>query len=490
MTPIRVSMNRLAMMTAGVAILALLAVGAAAAEPTTTAIKVACSQQALVDAINEANTAGGGKLDLATKCHYRLKTSPDSSENGLPVITTNIKINGNQSTIDGTNSFRVFEIDSPGGLSANHLTITNGSADVGGGIANFGGTVLLNQAQVNGNAALVAGGGIASASIDPDFNPSNTVAALTVRNSTVSNNQQTSDDPNVALGGGGILNMDGNATLNNTQVKRNDAEGFVGGGIANGDYVGEGGQTVLTVTQSQVNANTAPNAGGGGIQNGLGSVTVNSSEVNGNTALNGGGIASGTQGNPDGTAELKVNNSEVDSNTATAAPQPPGPDSGPPIAAGGIANGGDAVLNNTEVNRNTASLTSGAGIVNHATMTINHSEVNGNTAAGTGIAASGGGILNVQGPPNSGPANVLTLNHSTVDNNTAGGNGGGIANGSAGMLVGGQVTLKDSEVRHNTAAHGGGIFNNGGTVTLSASIVTGNNPDNCEPTNTIAGCTN
>jgi hypothetical protein len=55
--------------------------------------------------------------------------------------------------------------------------------------------------------------------------------------------------------------MDGTATLNNTQVKRNDAEGFVGGGIANGDYVGEGGDTVLTVIQSQVNRNTAPNAG-------------------------------------------------------------------------------------------------------------------------------------------------------------------------------------------------------------------------------------
>jgi hypothetical protein len=166
------------------------------------------------------------------------------------------------------------------------------------------------------------------------------------------------------------------------------------------------------------------------------------SEVDNNTALNGGGIASGTAGNPDGTAELKVNNSEVDDNTATAAPQPPGPDSGPPIAAGGIANGGTAVLNDSEVNRNTASHTSGAGIVNHATMTINHASVNGNKAAGTGVAASGGGILNVQGPPNSGPANVLTLNHSTVDNNSAGGNGGGIANGSAGMLGGGQLKLR------------------------------------------------
>jgi hypothetical protein len=61
---------------------------------------------------------------------------------------------------------------------------------------------------------------------------------------------------------------------------------------------------VLTLNGSQVNGNTAPNAGGGGIQNLLGSVTVNSSHVNGNTSLNGGGISSGERqrGYPPGTA--------------------------------------------------------------------------------------------------------------------------------------------------------------------------------------------
>jgi hypothetical protein len=49
--------------------------------------------------------------------------------------------------------------------------------------------------------------------------------------------------------------------------------------------------------------------------------------------------------------------------------------------------------------------------------------------------------------------------------------------------------LNHSQVTGNTAAHGGGIFNNGGTVTLSATSVTGNNPDNCEPPGTIPGCT-
>jgi hypothetical protein len=49
--------------------------------------------------------------------------------------------------------------------------------------------------------------------------------------------------------------------------------------------------------------------------------------------------------------------------------------------------------------------------------------------------------------------------------------------------------LNHSQVTGNTASHGGGIFNNGGTVTLSATSVTGNNPDNCEPPGSIPGCT-
>src|SRR6266567_388609 len=85
-------------------------------------------------------------------------------------------------------------------------------------------------------------------------------------------------------------------------------------------------------------------------------------------------------------------------------------------------------LNNTAVDNNPASHTSGAGIVNHGTMTLNKSEVNGNTAAGSGVLASGGGLISAQGPPGSVPT-TLSLNNSSVNNNRAGGDGGGIANG-------------------------------------------------------------
>ena len=469
--------------------LAVLPAGAALA---VTSVTVPCTNQgALVAAVNAANAAGGGTINLAAGCHYGL-TSADNGENGLPMVTTRITVNGNGATIDGTGAVRVFEVDGPGGnLSVQTVTITGGSAEIGGGIENAGGTVTLNHSRVSGNTASQAGGGIASATFDPS-----SVARLTLNNSTVTGNQQTlgPQDDN-ALGGGGIVNVLGTVTLNSSQVNTNTAQGFVGGGIANGDYFSfSGTSSVLTLNGSQVDHNTAPNAGGGGIQNLLGSVTINSSHVNDNTSLNGGGISSGNGngGIPPGTGHLVLSTSQVNGNTATAPAPQPGSQGGPPIAAGGIANGGDAVLNSTQVDNNTASHTSGAGIVNHGTMTLNKSEVNGNTAAGTGVIASGGGIISAQGPPGS-VSTALTLNNSKVNNNTAGGDGGGIANGvplpGPMPLIGGQLTLNHSQVTGNTASHGGGIFNNGGTVTLSATSVTGNNPDNCEPPGTIAGCT-
>jgi hypothetical protein len=444
---------------------------------------VPCSSAALIAAISAANSAGGGTINLASGCHYAL-TSAFSGEDGLPPIGTSIGINGNGATIDGTNTVRVLEVDGPGDLSLQNVTITGGSADNGGGIENVGGTVTLNHSRVTGNTATLAGGGIASATFDPS-----SVAKLTLNNSAVTNNSQTAGPAIMnGVGGGGIVNILGTVTLNSSQVNGNSAMGLVGGGIANGDYISfTGTSSFLTLNGSQVDNNTAPNAGGGGIQNLLGTATLNSSQVDGNTSLNGGGISSGNGMGGAATApisQLVLSKSQVDGNTSTALPGT----GGPPIAAGGIANGGNAILNSTEVDNNTASHVSGAGIVNHGTMTLNKSQVNGNTAAGSGPVASGGGIISAQGEQGS-RSTTLTLNNSQVDNNRAGGNGGGISNGLPMALAGGALTLNHSVVTGNTAAHGGGIFNNGGTVTLSATSITGNNPDNCEPTGTIAGCT-
>jgi hypothetical protein len=170
---------------------------------------------------------------------------------------------------------------------------------------------------VTGNTATQAGGGIASATFDPA-----SVAKLTLNNSAVTGNSQTADPTNPnSVGGGGIVNILGTVTLNSSQVNNNSAQGFVGGGIASGDYLNfSGTSSFLTLNNSQVDGNTAPNADGGGIQNLLGTATLNSSQVDGNTSLNGGGISSGTGngGQPGPASQLVLSKSEVNGNTATA----------------------------------------------------------------------------------------------------------------------------------------------------------------------------
>ena len=69
-----------------------------------------CSSGALIAAFAAANTAGGGTINLAPGCTYPL-TSADNGENGLPVVTTSIGVNGNGATIAGNNtSFRILEV--------------------------------------------------------------------------------------------------------------------------------------------------------------------------------------------------------------------------------------------------------------------------------------------------------------------------------------------------------------------------------------------
>ena len=90
---------RLAAATAGALGVALLSVGAASGKPP--GIDVPCTGQAdLVAAINTVNSAGGGTINLTRGCDYQLTSVDNSGENGLPVITTSITINGWQSTIE------------------------------------------------------------------------------------------------------------------------------------------------------------------------------------------------------------------------------------------------------------------------------------------------------------------------------------------------------------------------------------------------------
>src|SRR5262245_8521562 len=252
--------------------------------------------------------------------------------------------------------------------------------------------------------------------------------------------------------GGGAFNNAGTLRLNASVVSGNASEGGMmaaGGGIASGT-IGTGPAGTLVLNATQVTGNTT-SGDAGGILNHAGTAILNASRVSGNTSGSGAGIASGP-GSPDSPvsgSSLTLNGSRVDHNTATEAGG----------AAGGIANGGLAVIRGSSVDHNSANV--GAGIANHGTMTIAGSRITGNMAPtdSTGTPGVGGGIANANfGFPPTGGSGVLTIKGSKITGNSASG-------------------------------AGGGIVNQDGTVSLTGTRVAGNTPDNCEPPGSITGCT-
>src|ERR1017187_10260508 len=252
----------------GAAILFLAAVPAAQAS---TGATVPCSgpgggPAGLIAAINTADASGGAMINLAAGCTYALtaaiNTNPMLGDNGLPVITSRIILNGFRTTIAGNDtSFRILMVTGSGNLTLQGLTVTGGhTGGLGGGIFNLEGTLTLDHSEVTGNASegamMSAGGGIASGTLG-----TGPLGTTTLNFSQVNGN--TSNGGPLA-GAGGIANG-GTAIISASQVNGNTAPGPFGGGILN--------HGAMTINLSQVDNNTTPadspggQGGGGGIAN-------------------------------------------------------------------------------------------------------------------------------------------------------------------------------------------------------------------------------
>lgn len=206
----------------------------------------------------------------------------DHGDNGLPVITSDITINGSPGDITITrnseDAFRILEVDglgsSGGKLTLNKVTIHNGRASgtVYGSAASGGGLFIQNSAALTvtnstivSNTAKFRGGGIYAHS-----------SSLLAMNSTVISN--------TALSGGGISAVISNTVIVNSSTIAANISNFNGGGIEAAIS-----SPVIVTNNSTITANTAPR--GGGIFAGMYStVTVDSSAVVSNTAYYGGGI--------------------------------------------------------------------------------------------------------------------------------------------------------------------------------------------------------
>jgi CSLREA domain-containing protein len=194
---------------------------------------------------------------------------------GELVVDKGVIINGpgadqltvQRSALTGTSAFRIFNV---GNINNNYnttisgLTIANGKANGGGGVANGGGTLTLDRVTISGNASNSFGGGGVG-------NLGSISGTLNVIDSAISGNTSAS-------GGGGVFNNN-NSTLNltNSTISGNMVTGNIndGGGIAGG---------TVTITNSTIARNSVASGPGGGIAV-AGNVTARNTIIALNTAL-------------------------------------------------------------------------------------------------------------------------------------------------------------------------------------------------------------
>jgi len=122
------------------------------------------------------------------------------------------------------------------------------------------------------------------------------------------------------------------------------------------------------------------------------------------------------------------------------------------------------------INGNKTTSVGGGAIINFGNFTVTGSFLSFNKAP------INGGAINTQ------PAGVTRISNSHITGNTSGGLGGGLSNL-------GTLSLDRTQVTGNEGSAGGGIATGNTHVTLRASRVRYNIPDNCNPLNTIPGCT-
>ncbi len=232
-------------------------------------------------------------VSLAAGCTYRMPDQP------LPADPDYLNIAydaGTQTTIEGNGATVTIQagVDAPsvevwGNANGviNNLIITGGHTSFcGGGLfSDFGSTMVVNNSTIT-NSTADNGGGVCARGV-----------SATLTNVTISGNS-------AAQGGGVFVEGNTTVTINSSVIAGNTVSNGGGGIFVNGGSPSSG---ILHLNNSTVSSNGAA-FDGGGLKNG-GTSFITASTLSGNTSSDGAGLFNGSQ--------LTVTNGTVSGNTAS-----------------------------------------------------------------------------------------------------------------------------------------------------------------------------
>lgn len=468
---------------------------------------IGCDVAELIAAINDANAdPDPDTINLGDACLYGLtavdnyhdrqglETGEDGA-NGLPVISTPITIEGNESrivrasTTPGIPEFRIFFIGAGGNLTLNNTYVEMGlvqsasNSNHGGGIHVHYGSLTLNQSHVMNNTAADMGGGIylnngtlTSNNTSISDNQARSGGAIANHMGTISLDDYSVLGSNSASEYGGAIANSGSLAIHGSRFDENEA-GLAGGAIAcpgpmlivgdlvlddvlfnsntalAGDPLGGGALYLkegcqFAISDSHFTLNQAINGFGGAIlSEAYGSISAGTRIDNNTAAIGGGGISNRLNG------VLLIDATILRENTA--------------IGGGGIYNFGEMTILNSAVDQNTAD--SGGGIFNTGSMLIESSTLSGNES--TGIYATIIWINATLG--NSDP-------YTSLVNSTVSGNQGQLYGG---VYIRGRGTIVHSTIANNNATEpqGAGLVltRDYGETQIKNSLVVENSPRDC-----------
>ncbi len=259
------------------------------------------------------------------------------NEHGININTNMTIIGENQKNtiIDAQGYDTIFKIANGVTLTLINLTFTNGTADNGGAIYNYGTLTVINCTLKNNTAKY--GGAI-----------NNYYGTVTITNSTLQNNTANNR-------AGAIFNRGGTMTITNSTLQNNNAADY-GGAITNSG--------TMTITNSTLQNNTAMY--GGAIYN-YGTLTITNSTLQNNSASYYGGAILNS-------GQTTITNSTLQNNSAI-------------LNGGAIYNYTTVIITNSTLEKNTADY--GGAIYNDGILQITSSTLKNNSAS-----VCGGAIFN------------------------------------------------------------------------------------------------